>query len=170
MKTRTNQPVTTYDLEELEVKDLGVSGDAKLFENIVDKDGHPRFVEGNIEIGDYFAESITPVYCRWSLSGSHLMVVVCGIVSANTEMTAHKGLTKLINVPQWVLDKICPIVGNVVTTGSCTMWASNYQNVNLQYNVIKGGASSLLVNVGTTVTPTLDMQFRIQFDLVIDNE
>ena len=39
MKTRTNQPVEGDEIENLEV-----SGELKAFENIVDKDGHARFI------------------------------------------------------------------------------------------------------------------------------
>ena len=47
----------------------------KVFENIVDKDGHKRFIEGDITFENI--TGVSKVYGKWSLSGNHLMIVIC---------------------------------------------------------------------------------------------
>lgn len=46
------------------------------FEDIVDKNGNPRFIEGTIT--PETISGITFTYCKWSLSGTHLMIVLAG--------------------------------------------------------------------------------------------
>ena len=158
MKTRTNQPVTTYDLEELEV-----SGNAKLFENIVDKDGHARFIEGDIT-----PETISGVstpYAKWSLSGSHLLIVLCeSIADGTTAQFKHASLT----LPNWVLDKLVPIYSDIVARMAMTYYGSDGTAQSATSYLTKTD-TGLTIYI-SAVTLTADRTGRLQFDLLVDNE
>ena len=52
--------------------------------NIVDADGHNRFIEGNIATEEI--EGVTWAYARWSLSGTHLMCVLAGTIEDETAL------------------------------------------------------------------------------------
>ena len=54
----------------------------KAFENIVDKDGHKRFIEGTPT--NPTIEGVEITYAKWSLSGTHLMLVMAGNVASTT--------------------------------------------------------------------------------------
>ena len=49
-------------------------------EDIVDADGHKRFIEGNVTPANIIGENDIQ-YAKWSLSGSHLMIVLAIITS-----------------------------------------------------------------------------------------
>lgn len=136
----------------------------KIFENIVDKDGHPRFIEGDLTIIETLG--VVQTYGKWALSGSHLLIVLCIDVANGTTLSS-----KLcnINVPSWILDKIVPIASTLVDfNGGYRAWnddASGSQGVDLLLRKIDN-VLSLQVNM----TATADRHLRIAFDLLIDNE
>ena len=66
----------------------------KVFENIVDKDGHKRFIE--FDLSPKTITGITPVYAKASLSGSHFMVVYAGTIE---NATAISGGTNICDIP-----------------------------------------------------------------------
>ena len=163
MKTRTNQPITTFDLEDLEV-----SGKAKLFENIVDKDGNARFIEGEITFET--ATGLTKTYAKWSLSGSHLLIVVCGDIANGSALTNGQVICK-INLPQWVKDKIAILFASyMVDFKVITFWADNWSSQTVQGSLQKSADGTVKVAINGNLTLTSDRHFRIQFDLLIDNE
>lgn len=164
MKTRTNQPVEGDELENLEV-----SGELKAFENIVDKDGHKRFIEGDgvpLE-----KEGFTSTYCKWSLSGTHLMCVLAGTIADTTAITATDSLAKFY-CPAWVMAKIFPVWSNNIEAKNIIMFASDWTQQNLQVKVQKANVDdTYIINFEAgAVTLTKDRNFRVQFDLLIDNE
>ena len=136
-----------------------------IFEEIIDKDGHKRFIEGDITIEDI--TGITQKYGKWSLSGSHLMVVVAFDVLDTTEIASN---TKLCNVdlPKWITDKLVPIYSNRLMSVSTKLWASNgaTQDSSAIMVQVLSGVDINLANI----TLTADRYCRIQFDLLIDNE
>ena len=81
--------------------------EVKVFEEIVDKDAHKRFIEGE---GDIVLEQegVDFTYAKWSLSGSHLLLVIAGTVEDETVLTSST--TAIVNfyVPKWIYDKIYP--------------------------------------------------------------
>lgn len=151
--------------------DLIVGGDAKIFENIVDKDGHPRFIEGELTLFESQTD-LTKVYGRWSLSGSHLLIVFCVSGLQDGEIK-QDFLTDVINIPNWVLAKITPLVSGVsyVATQDLIMrgagWASQSVTCALRFDAQN---KLRLAIPSTTTTLTRDSAGRVQFDLLIDNE
>ena len=95
------------------------------FENITDSDGHKRFIEGNIEL-DESVTTITKLYGKWSLSGSHLLIVLAFSIVENATLTA--GYIADINLPEWIMDKIYPLFGDNIDFKSFYAFTSGGDN------------------------------------------
>lgn len=146
---------------------LNITGDLQAFENIVDKDGHPRFIEGDITLLDTVPEGLTASYGKWSLSGSHLMFVLAGEI-ANTTAISGQNIAE-ITFPQWIYDKIVPIVGQTVEYKSFPAFNSSLTQQTLAITLRKGSDNKIIIyNVSFTASD--DRFYRINFDLLIDNE
>lgn len=145
--------------------DLEVTGDVKVFENIVDKDGHKRFIEGDITIKDTQSD-VEKIYGKWSLSGSHLLIVLAGNI-ANTKSINAGELAK-IEIPDWILDKIQPIFLENVALTNFSLYNIDYTSQIHTFVLSKG--QYLYIRLASSFTATADRSFRISFDLLIDNE
>lgn len=145
---------------------MGSGTQLKAFENIVDKDGHLRFIEG---VGIVSAiTGFTSIYCRWSLSGSHLMLVLAGRVDNASVIDVNTMLCKF-NLPDWVVNKIYPVVGNLLEYKNVVAISSSYSSQQMNTYINKF-AAGLTINIASTFTATDDRTFRVVFDLLIDNE
>lgn len=150
--------------------DVEVDGDVKIFENIVDKDGHKRFIEGNITPATI--SGITYTFAKWSLSGSHLMIVVAMDIADETELT-YVGQLCIINVPDWVLAKIVPNQSSSntgVDFKTITLYASDNSKQNCDFLLRKNNENGLFITSTGGITLTADRSGRLVFDLLIDNE
>lgn len=138
----------------------------KVFEDIVDKDGHKRFLEGDIEL-----ETITGVsklYGKWSLSGSHLLIVVAFSVADGTTLSNNTTLAK-INIPEWIDEKIVGLWGSIfVDNKTFYLWADNWTSQTMMINIQKG--TPLNIRFGQGLTLSAARNCRVAFDLLIDNE
>ena len=137
-------------------------------EQIYDKDGHNRFIEGVVECID--DENITTIYGKWSLSGTHLMIVLC--FSLENALAWTTGfLSKAIELPDWIKDKIIPVYTTQVvpyiqiTGANADATSSQY----LQLSLRKSAQGSINIQMAS-ITTTDKRYARIQFDLLIDNE
>ena len=161
--------------------DLSVSGDVtvgenskvKILENIVDKAGNPRFIEGDITPISAL-EAVVP-YAKWSLSGSHLMLVLC-IYNTTEEDITISGASSLgdaSNLPQWIKNKIYPmgntphVVHNFAVEGVKPDDLTQDSNKQATY-LIKATSSSIAIN-GVNFTAKAGYYYRIEFDLLIDD-
>lgn len=154
-KTRTNQPVEGGKEFEDALLESKVS-----MENVVDADGHKRFIEGDITFDEI--AGLTQSYGKWSLSGSHLLIVIAGGI-ANT--TALNGKICDVGLPAWVKSKLVAIYGSAVLRADKESFAndgSTKQNFLTTFNT-----NSVIYVYGTA---TADRLFRWEFDLLIDNE
>ena len=134
-------------------------------EEIKDKDGHERFIEGNITM-----ETITGVsqsYGKWSLSGTHLMIVIAG---AMADTTAISWGTKLadVNLPQWIIDKLVPIASEYVDVKTSYLFSNTLSSQSV-LSLLKKSGGKISINLAS-ITANTDKTFRFQFDLLIDNE
>ena len=138
----------------------------KVFEDIKDKDGHNRFIEGDITLETI--EGFTAKYGKWSLSGSHLLIVLSADVANATVIPAYTILTK-ITLPSWIHDKIAVLYGsNLVAVQSIALFDSNGGSQNLTIRLRKRETT---IEIDTTsLTLNADRTFRLGFDLLIDNE
>ena len=146
--------------------DLADGKVAKIFEDIVDKDGHKRFIEDNLTM-----ETITGVtfsYNKWSLSGTHLMCVIAGKIDSGTSLSSTRicGL----NVPSWIIDKIIAISGNRILSGSVSPLTSNVVSLGTLYFIVNKDNDNTISIISSYSAQTSDVWFRFNFDLLIDSE
>lgn len=167
-----------YNKNEIIEGDLLVSGDlniggnievdeaseVKVFENIVDKDGHKRFVDFDITTEEI--TGLTFTYAKASLSGSHLLIVLAGNCQNESEISSRLASFEL---PKWIYDKLAPVFLTEVDRKTVIMWASDFTTQQISMTLNKGGNN--IINIYTnTLTLTKDRSFRLAFDLLIDNE
>ena len=156
---------------ERQVRALGVDGTEqksalKVFEHIADNDGHLRFIEGVIEPKTITGFTFT--YARWSLSGSHLLIVLGGTIESGTAFS-YGTIATLKDVPAWIKDKLVPIYGSSgIDVVTLPVYASDYSSQNVTSYLTKSG-SNINIDLGSN-TFSANRTFRIEFDLLIDNE
>ena len=154
-------------LEEISLEKIEATENLKIFENIVDKDGHKRFIEGDITMEEI--SGITQTYCKWSLSGSHLLVVIGGSVANGTTISSTTKICD-IDFPQWIKDKIEVLYGaSVVLIESVSLYGSDGVSQTGSFRLRKAD-NAIFVDISGNLTLTADRNFRIQYDLLIDNE
>ena len=133
--------------------------------SIVDNQGNPRFIEGDIEIGEI--TGVSKEYAKWSLSGTHLLIVVCATAENGTVISAGQELCTF-NVPEWIFDKIISLGGGSVDRGSATFVDENASSQNIAVYLGKYG-TSLRITLGG-LTFSAKRTGRIVFDLLIDTD
>ena len=136
-------------------------------ETIKDLAGNLRFVEGNISISDTMPEGFDVSYAKWSLSGTHLMLVVAGNVADG--VTTPQGSNKFFAyLPKYILDKVIPTADATIEVKTIPLYASNLssQTFNMYLNKI---TDAIAISM-SGITLTADRSFRAQFDLLIDAE
>lgn len=154
------------------VTSAGITGKVitNKLEFIVDKNNHLRFIEGNLSVSGSLPEGVEITYNKWSLSGTHLMLVLAGNIANETVITSQ--FIAYGFIPQWIVDKIVPIFRNVI----------EFKVINLTNDDTSTQTANCYLQKGSTegnpfigfylgaVTLTKDRAFRIQFDLLIDND
>jgi len=145
---------------------IGAISELPVFENIVDKDGNKRFIEGNIATG-----TITDViftYAKWSLSGTHLMIVLAGNA---TNGANFQGEFALFTIPSFIHNKIVALFGSSdnVAKVNFSMFNDDLSTQETSAYLQKQADNKLRIYVNG-ITLTKDRQFRIEFDLLIDDE
>lgn len=136
----------------------------KVFEDIKDKDGHKRFIEGEIT---FVNNDITKTYAKWSLCGSHLLVVCAGS-ALNTTVIASGSKLADVELPEWILNKIYPLYSDVVVKLSYDWFSNDYTNQSGIAYFNK--ASTKMSIILSALTLNKDRAFRIAYDLLIDND
>ena len=149
--------------------ELESGGKAKIFENIVDKDGHPRFIEDDLVMSELCPPSVSKTYGKWALSGSHLLIVLGLDITASTVNNGAQ--IAFINIPDWIKDKIVALWDNYyVESKGFTAWADNWSSSAIAINLVKDSYNNLVLYVGSEFTTDNTKHVRIAFDLLIDNE
>lgn len=141
------------------------------FENIVDKDGHSRFVDGDLETTTI--EGITPQYAKWSLSGSHLLIVYAFDIASETTLTSNQTIA-FANIPEWIFNKIKPIFAGVIANyEGLPLYADDFSSQSSGFNVRLGDSGkpkSLAIRINAPITLDKNRHGRIAIDYLIDNE
>ena len=91
--------------------------------NLVDSKGNPRFVEGNGTPATI--EGFTSTYCKWSLSGTHLMLVLAGNVENETTLS---GFIVTFALPEYIMNKIYPIFSSEINRLNITLWGDDFSS------------------------------------------
>lgn len=181
-KSKTGMCITYHDASVIETQSYDKVGDNWVYnsedktsnllelpatmEDIKDKDGHNRFIEGDIDFEE--GVNITKTYGKWALSGTHLLIVLAGTI-ANGVTIAPDTIAK-IDLPQWIKDKIYPTVSTIVETKSLSLYASDLSSQSSPIFLEKYTGSNQISIYFNGVTATADRALRITFDLLIDNE
>lgn len=138
-------------------------------EGLQDAQGHNRFIEGDLTLETITGFTFT--YGKWSLSGTHLMIVIAGTVDANTTLLDNTKFTD-IYFPEWILEKIYPTVGTLVMSNTIKFYQTDASWV-ITEHPISLGKNTDKVNIvnGSGNKAFVEAQsFRMQFDLLIDND
>jgi hypothetical protein len=96
------------------------------------------------------------------------MIVVCADVTNGTTIPnrdiAH------INLPAWIFNKINPLIASRIEIKTIPMYDASFNTQTITVVLTKDTTSLAIVTRSTTITLTADRKFRIQFDLLIDND
>ena len=140
----------------------------KNISSLVDSQGHERFIEGNIAVSEISGVSIT--FAKWSLSGTHLLIVVAGTIADTTVLTSGTKIFDDISIPQWIRDKIVNINANRVAYVNQYFYADDDTNQNATLTLNKRSNDKIDLIFYSGITFNKDRAFRTQIDLLIDNE
>lgn len=145
-----------------------IESQKKDISTLVDSKGNPRFIEGNGAPIVDIPEGVEITYSKWSLSGTHLMIVLAGEIANGTVLAAQTIRYKYV-MPSFILNKIIPTISsNSIELKDIRLWASNLSNQELTFRAYKESTFVAITCGGLTLTA--DRTFRVQFDLLIDNE
>lgn len=150
-----------------EIKEIVKVTQGYNFANLVDKDGHSRFIEGELNTTEL--TGIEYQYAKWSLSGTHLLIVLC--FSADVDAYIGNGQTlATIDLPTWIKDKIVSVWGSYIAIQSNPLRADDWTQQTFSLTLLKD-SGVIKLNSGTGVTITTNKKYaRFQFDLLIDND
>jgi hypothetical protein len=146
--------------------DFTASGDVKVFENITDESNNKRFIKGDIALKSDLT-GVTLSYGKWSLSGSHLMIVMTFTVDDETVISNGAVWAELTNLPDWVIAKIYRTVSSIVLRQSLTLYGEDISTQSITMSLRKSDGGVVYIN-STGLTLTADRSARLQFDLLID--
>lgn len=139
---------------------------------LTDSDGNNRFIEGNGAVNESLPSGLEISYCKWSLSGTHLMIVIAGTIENTTAVNNNTLLAEFV-IPDFVANKIFPVWGVNIESKNIPCVADNWsiQQLNVVFLKVSGQAKlQVRTSGGATFTATADRGFRMQFDLLIDSE
>lgn len=138
-------------------------------EAIKDKDGHSRFIEGDITIKTI--TGVTKKYGKWSLSGTHLLIVLALEVVDTTNIASNTILAEL-DLPQWIKDKVVVMYTGIsyIETKNIVLYGAGWSGQNITVSLRKPSNSTMDLRFESSLTLTADRSCRISFDLLIDNE
>lgn len=145
-----------------------INAEPKILDSLVDSKGNPRFIEGDITTNTI--TGLTYSYAKWSLSGTHLMIVLAGTFD-NGASISPQGVGVLNELPSWVKDKIYAVWGgNYIENKVCVLYASDWTSQTTTFLLVKDSNNDIRINLPSAITLTKERNFRIQFDLLIDAE
>lgn len=145
-----------------------------LLENIVDDNGDLRFNEGSIDVIDTLEDYV--IFSKWSLSGTHLLLVLCIYNTSESDITISGAsqITTPINLPQWVKSKIYPM-GTTYHVMRISGGITGYKPSDLTASANPVETYLMKANNDITIN-TIDATFesgfyyRFEYNLLIDME
>ena len=142
-----------------EIKDV-----KKPISSLVDANGNNRFVEGDIT--PVSMTGVTYSYKKWSLSGTHLMIVACGTIASGNKFVGGGDLFK-VELPPWILAKVQPVMNALISYGNFSAVDSNYSSTQVAIYFDKKTDHILCGVSSESEEFENDANFRIVFDLLI---
>ena len=150
------------------ISSTGGGGGGATLEDIEDSAGNKRFVEGNGAIASSISSKITGSFIKWSLSGTHLMLVCAGTVNGSYNFAAEDPLATFTDIPEYIRNKIVVLPNNYLESKTCYfqkgLTKTSFED-SLRY---LSAFSKLNIYFDEAVNPETGSYFRIQFDLLID--
>ena len=135
-------------------------------ERIVDANDNFRFVEGAGVLN--LPSGMTVTYNKWSLSGTHLMIVIAGTINPDLP-TGQINAVATYTFPDYIKDKIKPLGSNRIAFANITAVDNDYHTYNRSGFITKSvPAGDIIMYLSSGSTPQYTYLFRIQFDLLID--
>lgn len=141
-------------------------------ESIVDSHGNHRFVEGNFPVENI--NGITWTYHKWSLSGTHLMIVLAGKNDSETDITfaGNELFGSLQDIRlSYIYNKIFTLTTNNSVSTAMFRTYQNFTTIEKgNLSLAKPSANHLIIvnwNKAVKDIPA-NAAFRVQFDLLID--
>ena len=134
--------------------------------SLVDSSGHNRFIEGTLSTSDI--TGVTFTYARWSLSGTHLMIVLGGTCANGSTLSNVTMCT--LNLPSWIKNKIVNLFGSVVALNDTKAFDTDWLTQDINTYLFKNDDGSMGIYAFSTTEFSSDKNFRIQYDLLIDNQ
>ena len=154
-----------YSVEEL--KRL-IKNAPKEMSSLFDASGNPRFVEGSIKTAE--KEGVTYTYAKWSLSGTHLMIVICATIESGTVWN-NTYFATIENLPDYIKSKIIPVWANEFIlqqkfSAFDNSW--NAQELNITLAKQQTSPNNLYLYQPGNVTFATTKNIRIELDLLVD--
>ena len=145
-----------------------------LMSNIVDSHGNKRFVEGDISMLNI--SGIRQTYGKWSLSGTHLMIVIAFDIDSGVT-TPVNSVIAVISLPGFIYSKIKNLwnADNVVSLTDVmvrgkTIWFNSKKLNDIRLQKPDSQSRLWISTSANTITTTELSACRIQYDLLIDSE
>lgn len=156
-ETIDDEVVTTYTYSYQLLNDVA---------SLVDSAGNSRFIEGDLKVNEI--TGVTFTYGKWSLSGTHLMIVLAGNVANGTTINAQTYFANAY-LPAYIIDKIFPVTSTLVDFKSITYYSeSPVTTQSANCDLVKDENNGRMRLRSNSITLTANRNFRIQFDLLID--
>lgn len=138
----------------------------KLFETIEDTNGNNRFVKGDVVLGENAPAGIVKTYGKWSLSGSHLMIVFgCelpdGFAIKNGDVFASAQL------PIWVFQNLTSLFSIAIDSKTFQIRGNDWSSQDVTVFLNKGENNRVMFNFGNNVTVSGVKKCRFAFDFII---
>ena len=144
-----------------------ISSQKKDIATLVDSKGNPRFVEG--EGTPATLEGLNITFCKWSLSGTHLMFVIAGKITNGTILENGLRLADF-TIPSFIFDKIAVVWGQFYIESKDVKAVSDTWDEQTLSTTFAKYTNSIVITKRGNLTLSSDKGFRVQYDLVIDSE
>jgi hypothetical protein len=142
-------------------------GGGATLDDIVDSQGNKRFIEG--EGTTETISGVTFTYNKWSLSGTHLMLVCAGETTSGTALSSNM-LFITYSLPDFIMNKIYPIwMNNSVDIKPFYIRNVNSESASLTNIQLRKENNTLTMYSSLAETLSGKRAFRFQFDLLIDD-
>ena len=113
-------------------------------------------------------EGVEQTYGRWSLSWTHLMIVLAIDIANNTQITNNSPLA-YFSLPAYIFNNIIPIFGTTVSIKTVSAYNDDFSKQDFTI-VLNKDSESMRIRTGVNPLITNLRHMRIEFDLLIDNE
>lgn len=151
----------------IEDDEVTITNGGVLLDDIVDSQGHKRFQEGRAELPTI--EGVTYTYDKWSLSGTHLMMVLAGSIADEKVISNGTNLGNF-RLPTWILNKVVIVFAStVLEIKTLDLRANDYSVQNLPVSIGKTNNGVYVTSAGN-LTLNADRNFRLVIDLLIDTD